>query len=347
MNRKMLYSVSGFVLLAFTCTTATPQADTPIEKKARQTAQKAANTVKRATKKVTLRAKGAAKKATNKAVSAVNNLPAPEWSKLSAPYEYEQGAPEVQEQPVERPNAVQLNITFTGPSGKPVEGVFLRPKAEKPYPCVLVLHGLTNNKEIALKMFSDRLLKNGMAILALDAPEHGKSQPKNKSYWNQQVIETAVREGVRNYRSALDWLTQREDIDPSKIGALGYSLGSITSVILGAVDERVSAFSLCVGGDPFLIIARTQTAVQKDSALYVSPSLYVSRLAGRPILFQNGKKDVVIVRPAAMLLHNAAKDPKQVAWYNGGHDLPTAIRTRASDWVAKKLAQSTPTSSGQ
>lgn len=323
--------------------TGTVQADTPVQKQVKKVVQKVKNTVKRTTKKVTLKAKGAAKQVTNKTLAAVHNLPSPEWDKLSAAYNYEQGTPDVNEAPKDREDAVQINLTFTGPSGKPVEGVFLRPKTEKAYPCVLLMHGLTNNKEIALKMFGDRLLKNGMAILALDAPEHGSGQPKNKSYWNQKVIEVAVREGVRNYRSAMDWLTQRQDIDPSKIGALGYSMGSITSVILGAVDERVSAFSLCVGGDPFLVIAQAEkVAAKREGALYVSPSLYVSHLAGRPILFQNGRKDAVIVQPAAMLLHNAAKDPKQVAWYNGGHDLPGAIRTRAVDWVSKKLNQSTP-----
>lgn len=344
--------VSTFgICAAFVFSTGTVQAEPQIEQKAKKAVQtltkKVTKTVKNTGKQVTRRAKGVAKQATNTSLAAVKNLPTPEWNKLQSAYEYPQGETQVEESPQENANVIQINLTFTGPSGKPVEGVFFRPKAEKIYPCVLVLHGLTNNKEIALKMFRDKLLKNGMAVLALDAPEHGKTQPKDKSYWSKKVIEVAVHEGVRNYRSVLDWLTERQDIDPSRIGALGYSMGSITSVILGAVDNRVSAFSLCVGGDPFLVVAQVQPPAQREAIFAVCPSLFVSHLAGRPILFQNGKKDVVVVPPAAMLLHNSAQAPKEVAWYNGGHDLPEAIQVRAVNWITKKLASAQPAADGQ
>ena len=337
MNSRRIWSIGACVLLTFG--TGSINADAQLQKTAKKAVHKITKAVKRTGKRVVLKTKGAAKKAENTTLSAIHNLPTPEWAKLQAAYNYEQGTPDVKEEPKERDDAMQINVAFTGPSGKPVSGVFLRPKADGVYPCALVLHGLTNNKEIALKMFSARLIKNGVAILALDAPEHGKEQPKNKSYWNKQVIQVAVHEGVRNYRSALDWLTQRQDIDPARIGALGYSLGSISSVILGAVDNRVSAFSLCVGGDPFRVVAQVQPTAQREALFAVCPSLFVSHLAGRPILFQNGKTDVVIVQPAALLLQNAAQAPKTVAWYNGGHDLPEAVRTRAVDWISKQLAE--------
>jgi|GEM_PF-1319729 len=342
MHSKLVSTFGICAVLIFS--TGTVQADPPIQQKAKKAVQtltkKVTKTVKRTGKQVTRRAKGVAKQATNTSLAALKNLPTPEWNKLQSAYEYPQGETEVKEEPQESDTAMQINLTFTGPSGKPVEGVFFRPKAEGIYPCVLVMHGLTNNKEIALKMFRDKLLKNGAAVLALDAPEHGKSQTQSKSYWSKKVIEVAVREGVRNYRGVLDWLTAREDINPARIGALGYSMGAITGVILGAVDNRVSAFSLCVGGDPFLVVAQVQPPAQRESVFTVCPSLFVSHLAGRPILFQNGKKDVVIVQPAAMLLHNSAQDPKEVAWYNGGHDLPEAIQARAVNWITKKLAGS-------
>ena len=320
------------------------QATKVVQKQAAKVVKKVTRAVKHTNKQAVSTARGVTKSATNGALSALHNLPTPQWEKLKAAYDYPQDLPAIKEEPQERDDAMQINLSFTGPGGKPVAGIFLRPKADKVYPCALVLHGLTNNKEIALKMFSARLLKNGVAILALDAPEHGASQPKNKSYWNKQVIQVAVHEGTRNYREALDWLTKRDDIDPARIGALGYSLGSITSVILGSVDTRVSAFSLCVGGDPFLVVAQAMPT-DRDAVFAVCPSLFAPHLAGRPILFQNGRKDVVIVPPAAMILHNAAKGPKTVAWYNGGHDLPDAIRARAVDWLVKKLAAMTPTTS--
>ena len=268
---EKMFGIIG-VLLGLSSVRVSAQTET-LKKQATKVVKKITRTVKHTNKQVIKTARGATKAATNGALSAIHNLPTPQWEKLKAAYDYPQDLPAIKEEPQERDDAMQINLSFTGPGGKPVAGVFLRPKANKVYPCALVLHGLTNNKEIALKMFSARLLKNGVAVLALDAPEHGASQPKNKSYWNKQVIQVAVHEGTRNYREALDWLTKRDDIDPARIGALGYSLGSITSVILGAVDTRVSAFSLCVGGDPFLVVAEAMPT-DRDAVFAVCPSLF-------------------------------------------------------------------------
>ena len=113
----------------------------------------------------------------------------PSWDKLKAAYDYQAGPPDdIKEEPADTDSAMVLKLTFTGCNGKPVEGVFMRPKAEGNYPVALVPHGLTNNKEIAVKMFGNALVAKGIAILALDAPGHGHNEPPNKSYWNKQVI---------------------------------------------------------------------------------------------------------------------------------------------------------------
>ena len=280
-----------------------------------------------------------ATKTTRKVVKHVTATPP--WEKLKAAYDYDaSAAPDVKEEPVESSSAMVVHLTFTGPGGKPVNGTFMRPKAEGVYPCALVLHGLTNNKEIAIRLYGNRLVAKGLAILALDAPEHGAQQSPNKKYWTDKVYTTAVHQGDLNYRRALDYLTARLDIDKERIGAIGYSMGAIMSSILGSVDDRIKALSLCVGGDPFLAVARTRSFPEDYD---VSPSLYIAHFAPRPVIMFNGKTDPVIVAPAAILLQNAAKAPKQVVWYSGTHDVPASIRQRAEDWLAAKLGAETPT----
>lgn len=314
-------------------------------KAAKRTATKALKNTQRAATRLGRSAQTAAKKAGRTTAAAAKGLAAtPTWPALRAAYDYKANeVPEVKEVPVESEGSdaqdgMMTRISFSGANGKPVVGLFLRPKAEGVYPCALVLHGLTNNKEIAVKMFGNALVAKGIAVLALDAPEHGQEQSPNKKYWNAAVITNAVHEGDRNYRIALDYLANRPDVDSKRIGAVGYSLGSIMSCILGAVDGRVTAFALCVGGDPFLPVARvTANATRRKAIFEVSPSLFVGHIAPRPIMFFNGKKDAVVVQPAARLLHGAAQEPKTVEWYNGGHDVPDAIRAKAVAWLAEKL----------
>ena len=296
---------------------------------------KATNTGRRTGRKVTAAA-GRVARVTGATASKM--LATPEWAKLQSAYDYDASAPNVKEETFYKADALMIKLSFTGPGGKPVAGTFMRPKADGTYPCALLPHGLTNNKEIAISMFGHALLAKGIAILALDAPEHGKGQSPNKSYWNEQIITVAVHEGGRNYRRALDYLATRPDIDMEHIGLLGYSLGSITGSILGAVDERIGAFAFCVGGDPFLPIAHAQPNDNiRQAELQVCPSLYIGHISNKPIIMFNGLTDVVIVPPAAKLLQAAAPQPKEVVWYSGGHDVPTAIRTRAVDWLAGKL----------
>ncbi len=279
-----------------------------------------------------------AAKTTKKVVRSVAATPS--WAKLKAAYDYDNNAAaDIKETPQDSDSAVVVNLTFTGPNGKPVNGIFMRPKAEGVYPCALVLHGLTNNKEIAIKLYGQMLLAKGVAILALDAPQHGKEQSPNKKYWSDQVYTAAVHQGDRNYRRALDYLTARPDVDKERIGAIGYSMGAIMSSILGSVDPRVKALSLCVGGDPFLAVARTR---QREEDYDVCPSLFLGHFAPRPVILFNGKTDPVIVPPAAILLQNSAQSPKQVVWYGGTHDVPTSIRQKATDWLASKLGATAP-----
>ena len=110
-----------------------------------------------------------------------------------------------------------------------------------PVPCVLLLHGWSGSKS---NFWSDNnyisggnirraLLKEGLAVLALDAQIHGDriSQnefapvnpsgppgvPPRKGYFTQREIyvQTTI-----DYRRALDYLKGRPEIDSARIGAL-------------------------------------------------------------------------------------------------------------------------------
>lgn len=48
-----------------------------------------------------------------------------------------------------------------------------------------------------------------------------------------------VVQSTLEYRRALDYLETRKEIDSERIGAIGYSLGSVVTFILTAIDERV------------------------------------------------------------------------------------------------------------
>jgi predicted esterase len=202
---------------------------------------------------------------------------------------------------------------------------------------VLLLHGLTSDKETMVKFFGRPLLQQGVAILALDAPLHGERKVAGQDPSVQQNFPKVVREGCLDYRTALDYLATRKDIDSKHIVLLGYSMGSMMGAILGGVDNRIGAFALCVGGDPILPIAAKLPAALRDKVYAICPSLYIGHIAPRPILMLNGLQDEVMLHDASDRLYTAANQPKQQLWYPTGHLLSQEAGKKAIEWLLAKV----------
>ncbi|MCS7191073.1 MAG: alpha/beta hydrolase, partial [Fimbriimonadales bacterium] len=58
----------------------------------------------------------------------------------------------------------------------------------------------------------------------------------------------------------------------------------------------------------------------------VDPIHWVGRIAPRPVLFINGDADNIVPVESNKALHEAAREPKKIVWYKGGHVPPP------SDW---------------
>jgi dienelactone hydrolase len=54
---------------------------------------------------------------------------------------------------------------------------------------------------------------------------------------------------ITDIMQAVTYLSERKDVDPKRIAVLGFSMGSFTSVLAGAVDPRIHALYLTGGGD--------------------------------------------------------------------------------------------------
>ena len=262
----------------------------------------------------------------------------PAYEKLAKVYDYDAKKPlDVKEESQSSAGYSAWHLTLKGANGKTVPGVFLRPKAEGVYPCVLLLHGLTSKKEDMTESFGTELVKKGYAVLALDAPNHGERKPKDpsKANFQMQFLET-VQEGVKDWRRGIDYLVTRKDVDNKRIGLIGYSMGSMMGSILTALDTRIKASAFCVGGDPILPMAQSVGNVQ---AYAIAPSLFVGHIAPRPILFINGKKDQTMPEEASKRFIDAAQKPKEVIWVDSGHILPPNDAGKAVTWIEKALVK--------
>jgi fermentation-respiration switch protein FrsA (DUF1100 family) len=247
----------------------------------------------------------------------------------------------VKETAVEDDRLVKLSIRFTDPYGLTVYGIFTRPKADAKYPCVLLFHGAGGRKENMSGRFGGVLAERGIASLSLDAALHGEREGQPQPTGEPRGKLGAVsRITVVDYRIALDYLAGRNDIAARRIGALGYSMGSQLAAIFAGVDARVAATVLYVGGDPIRPTFLPQTAPQRREEIeMVSPSNFIGHISPRPVFMVNGRTDSNITAEMTRLLYDAAKDPKEIAWYDAGHSLPPAAIDRGLDWLKDKLTE--------
>ena len=118
---------------------------------------------------------------------------------------------------------------------------------------------------------------------------------------------------VKDFRKCIDYLETRLDIDGKKLAYFGFSLGGEHGSIITAVEDRVKASILVVGG------------FRGDKRPEVSQINYVTRVK-MPTLMLNGKYDVIYpydgsAKPMFDLL-GTPKEEKEQRLYETDHFIP-------------------------
>jgi alpha-beta hydrolase superfamily lysophospholipase len=100
-------------------------------------------------------------------------------------------------------------------------------------PVVISLPGVDTFKEIFVSLNGDRWMTRGVAVLAVDGP----GQAESRLLGSTVSVENFVTAG----KAIVDWLMQRPEIDPDRIGLFGNSFGSFTATLIAANEPRIRA----------------------------------------------------------------------------------------------------------
>lgn len=274
------------------------------------------------------------------ALNAQEDVDLPSWRTLKAFYDYDANLPlEVETKDLSTSNEYKQHIVLRAKGREPITALFVRPSEAKTYPCVLLLHGYTSKKEDMVKQFGNDLLGAGFAILALDAPQHGERKPKEEVKPQNAILHIATlsRQGIVDYRVALDYLKTRRDVRLKDTSLVGYSMGGMMGTILTAVDNRIKASVLCVTGDIAILMLKTSPKSVQNDLFPICNSLYAGKITPRPLLFLNGKRDNIVPNIATMKTYDAAGESKEIIWYDSGHGLPAEVNEKAAVWLKDKV----------
>ncbi|HEX4682561.1 MAG TPA: alpha/beta fold hydrolase [Gemmatimonadaceae bacterium] len=241
-----------------------------------------------------------------------------------------------------KPQFIKESVELDIDAGELVPGIFQLPRADNPVPAALLLHGFSSRKERMADSIGRALAKRGVASFAIDLPLHGTRDGsfENLSLRNPMALVGKWRLAIREARAAIHWLAEHPAVDPRRLALGGYSLGAYLSVIVASEDPLVRAVALAAGGDlpeqtPFASLVRA----------VADPRRAARRLDGRPLFMINGKYDRTIRPEQARTLFDAAEEPKEIHWYDGGHWPPVAAIDAVAEWVADRLDASVSTKS--
>jgi len=240
-------------------------------------------------------------------------------------------------------------FVFRGAQGFLVPGYLEFPKAAaKPYPLVLLLHGWSGSKEVwwvdgnnhSGGEMRKALLGAGYAVLALDAATHGERgaeigyqhvnpfhdphAPGRQNYFTFAEIRVQT---VKDYRRALDYMEQRGDIDMSRIGLGGYSMGGMDSFFLLSVEPRIRAAVACV---PPLYNPGYGAASPIDYSWGVRGKHFLMLMGRSDELYDAGKVE-------ASYRQYIESPETRLIWYDKGHILTSIYVPDALGFIQRNL----------
>lgn len=228
------------------------------------------------------------------------------------------------------------------PADNTVTAYYFMPSGPGPHPAMIVLHewlpvNLKNEFVVAAQ-----LAKAQIAALVIVQPFSLNRRPVphvpegELLSGNVPQMIAGIHQCVLDVRRGIDWLSQRPDIDPQRLGITGISIGGIIGPLVAGVDPRLKyVVPIDGGGDvadlvwssPFLkgfkpeLLRRGYTRESLKTALVnIEPTAWLETRNFDPhnALMFNGRYDV-FVKPDQARLLSKALGGAPIAWLNTGH----------------------------
>ena len=226
--------------------------------------------------------------------------------------------------------------------GRRISAFLDAPPAHGRRAAVIYVHG-TGGDCRQLLLPATWLAGRGAVTLAITAPSADETMPAGLSPLDRLRWERDIASlDVIAVRRAIDFLSARGDVDPERIGYVGWSAGAKTGALLAGSEPRLHALVLMSGGATPLPAYAVKAPVALRPAILeylgaVDPLRLIRRATPGSLLLQDGTKDTVVPHAALVALARAAPKRTEVRWYPTGHELSlTAIRNQLA-WLTRKL----------
>lgn len=166
---------------------------------------------------------------------------------------------------------------------------------------------------------------------------------------------------TRDLKAAIDYLSQLDAVDKSRLSLMGFSGGAMASVYCAARDKRISSVVACACPARFFDISEfsrieeflahcRQVGIIRDSNFppsveswargfdEVRPVKWIYKISPRPLLIIHGESDQTVPVSHAWELYHKAKEPKEISIIPGAEHklrLSEPAMNTALAWLKK------------
>ncbi len=148
-------------------------------------------------------------------------------------------------------------------------------------PLIVMLPITGGGKYKAEDIFASYFADKGMAVALIHRP---KISEEIKDFSD---VDRLLVQGVVDVRQVIDYFSQQEDIDESKIGGFGISLGAMRMVLAKAYEPRIGPIVVALGGSPLAEVightnlkggfARTRAGILEKSRMTLEEGIEALR----------------------------------------------------------------------
>ena len=237
---------------------------------------------------------------------------------------------------VDRPRYVIKGMSYASPGGDRVSGIVVSPKPARPQTAgVIFMHGSGGTRADFLPDAA-KLAERGAVAMTIDSPfTRSTDEAVQAGFEDRPTTRKLMIQNVKDLVRGLDVLVERYDVDPARVAIVGYSMGAQPAVLAAAADPRVRALVVMAGrakpsgpvGDP------------EVDRLFVplNTERFIGHVAPARILLQGGRRDAIIPRSEMETLFARASEPKEIRWYDAGHELGTKADADRIRWLSAAL----------
>jgi fermentation-respiration switch protein FrsA (DUF1100 family) len=133
-------------------------------------------------------------------------------------------------------------------------------------------------------------------------------------------------------------------VDPNRVAVVGHDFGGMYAALMGSVDQRPTHYVIMAATprfpDWYLYFPKLEGDARAEFIAAMQafdPITHIAHLAPARILFQFATADRHVSRERAQEFFNAARDPKELKWYDAGHGLNEQATTERMAWLRRQL----------